>query len=208
MELMSSMICHYLARHWFCICHSFSGTNVFLFIPTWFNPDTVFCSNHARKGASVFFPFHHPVYILLQLPGNKPWPTYCCSPPFTTGNISQVYLPRNHDPILHSSDRYSLTQWCFCCKLFLNLELHNLNKIFRMKRRKGQFAGRSDFGDGASSSAACVSPANGEDDHFRETQWVSCHVPTFTLWLCACVTSVSYAEGCCLHVLTNVGLFC
>jgi hypothetical protein len=30
---------------------------VFLFIPTWFNPDTVFCSNHARKGVSVFFFF-------------------------------------------------------------------------------------------------------------------------------------------------------
>jgi len=41
----------------------------------------------------LLFFFHHPVYILLQLPGNKPWPTYCCSPPFTTGNISQVYLP-------------------------------------------------------------------------------------------------------------------
>lgn len=75
------------------------------------------------------------------------------------------------------------TLWCFCCKLFLNLELHNLNKFFRMKRRKGQFAGRSDFGDGATSSAACVCPTNGEDDHLRETQWVSCHVPTFTLWL-------------------------
>jgi len=39
-----------------------------------------------------------------------------------------------------------------------------------MKRRKGQFAGRSDFGDGACSSVACGSPANGEDDHFKETQ--------------------------------------
>jgi len=28
---------------------------VFLFIPTWFNPVTVFCSNLATKGASVFF---------------------------------------------------------------------------------------------------------------------------------------------------------
>lgn len=41
-----------------------------------------------------------------------------------------------------------------------------------MKRRKGQFAGRSDFGDGACSSAVCGSPANGEDDHLQETQWV------------------------------------
>ncbi|XP_066329601.1 GATA transcription factor 19-like isoform X1 [Miscanthus floridulus] len=46
----------------------------------------------------------------------------------------------------------------------------------RMKRRKGQFAGRSDFGDGASSSAACVSPANGEDDHFRETHCQNCGI--------------------------------
>nr|AGT17073.1 transcription factor [Saccharum hybrid cultivar R570] len=46
----------------------------------------------------------------------------------------------------------------------------------KMKRRKGQFAGRSDFGDGASSSAACVSPANGEDDHFRETHCQNCGI--------------------------------
>jgi hypothetical protein len=58
----------------------------------------------------------------------------------------------------------------FLLFFFLNLALHNLNNTFRMKRRKGQFAGRSDFGDGACSSAACGSPANGEDDHFRETQ--------------------------------------
>ncbi|NP_001148287.1 GATA transcription factor 25 [Zea mays] len=46
----------------------------------------------------------------------------------------------------------------------------------KMKRRKGQFAGRSDFGDGACSSAACGSPANGEDDHFRETHCQNCGI--------------------------------
>ncbi|CAL4918887.1 unnamed protein product [Urochloa decumbens] len=46
----------------------------------------------------------------------------------------------------------------------------------KMKRRKGQFAGRSDFGDGACSSAACGSPANGDDDHFRETHCQNCGI--------------------------------
>ncbi|KAL6843599.1 hypothetical protein ACP4OV_026661 [Aristida adscensionis] len=46
----------------------------------------------------------------------------------------------------------------------------------KMKRRKGQFAGRAEFGDGACSSAACGSPANGEDDHFRETYCQNCGV--------------------------------
>ncbi|KAL6636957.1 hypothetical protein ACP70R_024529 [Stipagrostis hirtigluma subsp. patula] len=45
-----------------------------------------------------------------------------------------------------------------------------------MKRRKGQFAGRADFGDGACSSAACGSPTNGEDDHFRETHCQNCGI--------------------------------
>uniref|UniRef100_A0A453HB84 CCT domain-containing protein n=1 Tax=Aegilops tauschii subsp. strangulata TaxID=200361 RepID=A0A453HB84_AEGTS len=46
----------------------------------------------------------------------------------------------------------------------------------KMKRRKGQFAGRADFGDAASSSAACVSAADGEDDHFRESHCQNCGV--------------------------------
>ncbi|KAM0916336.1 hypothetical protein ACQ4PT_010247 [Festuca glaucescens] len=46
----------------------------------------------------------------------------------------------------------------------------------KMKRRKGQFAGRADFGDVACSSAACVSPAYGEDDHFRETHCQNCGI--------------------------------
>jgi len=46
----------------------------------------------------------------------------------------------------------------------------------KMKRRKGQFAGRSDFGDGATSSAACVCPTNGEDDHLRETHCQNCGI--------------------------------
>ncbi|CAN6322704.1 unnamed protein product, partial [Urochloa humidicola] len=46
----------------------------------------------------------------------------------------------------------------------------------KMKRRKGQFAGRSDFGDGACSSAACGSLANDEDDHFRETHCQNCRI--------------------------------
>ncbi|XP_062214680.1 GATA transcription factor 19-like [Phragmites australis] len=46
----------------------------------------------------------------------------------------------------------------------------------KMKRRKGQFAGRADFGDGACSSAACGSPANGEDDHFHETHCQNCGI--------------------------------
>ncbi|XBH54387.1 hypothetical protein VPH35_076710 [Triticum aestivum] len=46
----------------------------------------------------------------------------------------------------------------------------------KMKRRKGQFAGRVDFGDAASSSAACVSAADGEDDHFRESHCQNCGV--------------------------------
>ncbi|PAN45169.1 hypothetical protein PAHAL_9G098800 [Panicum hallii] len=45
----------------------------------------------------------------------------------------------------------------------------------KMKRRKGQFAGRSDFGDGACSSVACGSPANGEDD-FKETHCQNCGI--------------------------------
>jgi hypothetical protein len=45
-----------------------------------------------------------------------------------------------------------------------------------MKRSKGQFAGRADFVDRACSSAACSSPANCENDHFRAIQWVNCHV--------------------------------
>ncbi|XP_047092404.1 GATA transcription factor 19-like isoform X3 [Lolium rigidum] len=46
----------------------------------------------------------------------------------------------------------------------------------KMKRRKGQFAGRADFGDVACSPAACVSPAYGEDDHFRETHCQNCGI--------------------------------
>ncbi|KAJ1293722.1 hypothetical protein BS78_01G090700 [Paspalum vaginatum] len=46
----------------------------------------------------------------------------------------------------------------------------------KMKRRKGQFAGRSDFGDGACSSVACGSPANGEDDLFRESHCQNCGI--------------------------------
>nr|CAB3498304.1 unnamed protein product [Digitaria exilis] len=46
----------------------------------------------------------------------------------------------------------------------------------KMKRRKGQFAGRSDFGDGACSSAVCGSPANGEDDHLKETYCQNCGI--------------------------------
>lgn len=46
----------------------------------------------------------------------------------------------------------------------------------KMKRRKGQFAGRADFGDVACSSAACVSPADGEDDHFREIHCQNCGI--------------------------------
>lgn len=46
----------------------------------------------------------------------------------------------------------------------------------KMKRRKGQFAGRSDFGDGACSSAACGSPANGDDDLFRESHCQNCGI--------------------------------
>lgn len=90
-ELMSSMICHYLARHWFSICHSFSGTIVFLLnLPG--SIQLLFLALIMLEKVLLCF-FYHPVYILLQLPGNKPWTTYCCSPPFTTGNISQVYLP-------------------------------------------------------------------------------------------------------------------
>lgn len=46
----------------------------------------------------------------------------------------------------------------------------------KMKRRKGQFAGRADFGDVACSSVACVSPADGDDDHFRETHCQNCGI--------------------------------
>uniref|UniRef100_A0ACD6A4Q6 Uncharacterized protein n=1 Tax=Avena sativa TaxID=4498 RepID=A0ACD6A4Q6_AVESA len=46
----------------------------------------------------------------------------------------------------------------------------------KMKRSKGQFAGRADFGDVACSSVACVSPADGEDDHFRETHCQNCGI--------------------------------
>ena len=126
MELMGSMICHYLARHWFSICHSFSGTNVFLFIPTWFNPVTVFCSNLATKGASVFF------FIILF--------TFCCSCQGT--NPGLPIAARHHSPLgtyprfiyrNHCITIFCIqviaTRWCFCCKLFLNLELHNLNNI-------------------------------------------------------------------------------
>ncbi|KAF0914323.1 hypothetical protein E2562_028207 [Oryza meyeriana var. granulata] len=46
----------------------------------------------------------------------------------------------------------------------------------KMKRRKGQFAGRADFGDGSCSSAPCGSAANGEDDHIRETHCQNCGI--------------------------------
>ncbi|KAG8098057.1 hypothetical protein GUJ93_ZPchr0013g34284 [Zizania palustris] len=46
----------------------------------------------------------------------------------------------------------------------------------KMKRRKGQFAGRADFGDGSCSSAPCGSGANGEDDHIRETHCQNCGI--------------------------------
>ncbi|XP_010230344.1 GATA transcription factor 19 isoform X2 [Brachypodium distachyon] len=46
----------------------------------------------------------------------------------------------------------------------------------KMKRRKGQFAGRADLGDGACSSAVCSSQANGEDDHFLETHCRNCGI--------------------------------
>uniref|UniRef100_A0A0E0D686 CCT domain-containing protein n=1 Tax=Oryza meridionalis TaxID=40149 RepID=A0A0E0D686_9ORYZ len=46
----------------------------------------------------------------------------------------------------------------------------------KMKRRKGQFAGRADFGDGSCSSAPCGSTANGEDDHIRETHCQNCGI--------------------------------
>ncbi|XP_062212328.1 GATA transcription factor 19-like isoform X4 [Phragmites australis] len=46
----------------------------------------------------------------------------------------------------------------------------------KMKQRKGQFAGRSDFDDGGCSSVALASPANGEDDHFRETHCQNCGI--------------------------------
>jgi hypothetical protein len=46
----------------------------------------------------------------------------------------------------------------------------------KMKRRKGQFAGRADFGDGSCSSVPCGSTANGEDDHIRETHCQNCGI--------------------------------
>lgn len=114
MELMSSMICHYLARHWFCICHSFSGTNVFLFIPTWFNPDTVFCSNHARKGASVFF-F---LFIILF--------TFCCSCQGT--NPGLPIAARHHSPLgTYPRFIYPVTMTLFCIQV---IATHLLSDVF------------------------------------------------------------------------------
>jgi hypothetical protein len=59
-----------------------------------------------------------------------------------------------------------------CYQLFISHTHYIYSFIItvRMKRRKGQFAGRADFGDVACSSATHVSTADGEDDHFRETQ--------------------------------------
>ncbi|TVU45165.1 hypothetical protein EJB05_04640, partial [Eragrostis curvula] len=55
---------------------------------------------------------------------------------------------------------------CFDKKIRYNVRKEVAQK---MKRRKGQFAGRVDFGDHACSSSACSSPANGQNHKFRGT---------------------------------------
>ncbi|TVU45198.1 hypothetical protein EJB05_04693, partial [Eragrostis curvula] len=62
---------------------------------------------------------------------------------------------------------------CFDKKIRYNVRKEAAQK---MKRRKGQFAGRVDFADHACSSAACSSPANGENDHFRGTICQNCGI--------------------------------
>ena len=145
---------------------------------SWFNPATTFCVLTLQEKAFMFF--LSSCYFLKQLPGNKPCLTYCCPHHSPLGTRPRF--------ICH---RHWITIFCIqkiSAKFFaVNYFFHTLHKLFntfRMKRRKGQFAGRSDFGDGACSSVACGSPANGEDDHFKETQWVGCHVCQLsTVWL-------------------------